>query len=122
MAGLAPKLPLTRDSRDGFTLIKDFGTMARQNLKMLILTVPGERVMDSLYGVGMKRYLFQNFHEGTYSEIDDKIREQVKIYMPFLKIQQILFRPEGMDSNRLGISIKYAIPRIGVKDFLNFTI
>ena len=51
MAGFAPKLPLTQDSGDGFTLIKDFETMIRQNLKMLILTIPGERVMDPEYGV-----------------------------------------------------------------------
>ena len=55
MAGLGPRLPLARDSGDGFGLLKSFERMVRQNLKMLILNVPGERVMEPLYGVGLKR-------------------------------------------------------------------
>ena len=122
MAGFAPKLPLTQDSGDGLTLIKDFETMIRQNLKMLILTIPGERVMDPEYGVGMKRYLFNNFHENTYAEIDRKIREQAKIYMPFVQIVRVVFSDTGQDMNQLGITIAYSIPRIGATDLLEFTI
>ena len=122
MAGFAPKLPLSQDSGDGFTLIKDLESMIKQNFKMLILTIPGERVMDPGYGVGIKRYLFNNFHENTYAEIDAKIREQVKLYMPFVKIKEVLFDSSGQDMNRLGMAIKYSIPRIGATDLLKFTI
>ena len=122
MAGLAPKLPLTQDSRDGYTLLKTMDNMFKQNLKMLILTVPGERVMDPGYGVGMKTYLFNRFCESTYANIDSKIREQVQIYMPFIKIQRIAFNGGSQDMNQLSISIKYSIPRIGTTDLLQFTI
>jgi hypothetical protein len=122
MAGLAPKLPLMRDSGDGYTLIKKFETMIKQNFKMLILTVPGEKVMEPTYGVGMKTYLFNNFNDNTYTEIDSKIREQVRAYMPFIKIQEISFGSSSQDMNLLGVSIRYSIPRIGVTDLLEFTI
>ncbi len=122
MAGLAVRLPLRQDSGDGFTLIKNFETMIKQNFKMLILTAPGERVMDPGYGVGMKGYFFSNVHENTYAEIDTKIREQVNTYMPFVTIQEVSFNTSEQDMNKLGVAIKYSIPRIGATDLLKFTI
>ena len=122
MAGIAPKLPLALDSSDGYSLLKTIRAMIKQNFKMLILTAPGERVMDPAYGVGMKTYLFNSFNESTYTDIDSKIREQVKIYMPFVKIQRIAFNGGSQDMNQLAVTIKYTIPRIGTTDLLQFTI
>ena len=122
MAGLAPKLPLSYNSGDGFTLIKNFRELAKQNFKMLILTLPGERVMEPNFGVGITQFLFSNFHANTYMEIDSKIREQTRAYMPFIEIVDISFDSAGQDMNMLAVSIKYDIPRIGAKDLLEFTI
>lgn len=60
MAGLSPKLPVSRDSEDGYSLTKTYEEMVRQNLKNLLLTNPGERMMDPDFGVGMKRYLLSS--------------------------------------------------------------
>ena len=122
MAGLAPKLPITQDSGDGYALLKTMRATIKQNFKMLILTVPGERVMDPAYGVGMKTYLFGQFDQSTYGDIDLRIREQTKKYMPFVKIQRVSFDAADQDMNRLSVSIKYSIPRIGTTDLLQFTI
>jgi len=122
MAGLAPALPLSRDSGDGFRILKSFESMVKQNLKMLILTVPGERVMTPLYGVGLKRYLFENATQETFGDIDNKIREQVKTYMPYVQIHKISFGSAGIDRNQLAIALKFSIPRIGATELLQFTI
>ena len=68
MSSLAVKLPLTRDSVDGFVMIKNLQTMVRQNFKMLLLTNPGERVMMPLYGDGLKQYLFEQFTSSTFAK------------------------------------------------------
>ena len=60
MAGISPKLPLTRDRQDGFALNKTVLDSIKQNVKMVVLTSPGERVMDPAFGVGVRRYLFEN--------------------------------------------------------------
>ena len=122
MAGLAPKLPITQDSGDGYALLKTMRATIKQNFKMLILTVRGERVMDPDYGVGIKTYLFNSFNDSTYASIDLKIREQVEIYMPLIKIRRIAINGAHQDMNQLSISIKYSIPRIGATDLLQFTI
>jgi hypothetical protein len=122
MAGLGVRLPLSIDSGDGFSLIKDFETMIKQNLKMLILTNPGERVMNPQYGVGISRFLFSNYGENIYGEIENRIREQASVYLPFVEIRKVGFSDKNIDRNKLGIAVMYAIPRIGIDDLLEFTI
>jgi hypothetical protein len=122
MSSLAVALPLELDSMTGFDMIASFKRLIKQNLKMLILTNPGERVMVPEYGVGMNGYLFQNFTSSTYAQIDSKIREQVAAYMPVVTINNISFDVEGQDTNKLGISLEYSIPNIGIRDLLQFTI
>ena len=44
--GYSPKLPLTLDEEDGaYGLTKNLRQLTRQNLKMILLTSPGERII-----------------------------------------------------------------------------
>ena len=122
MASYGVALPLELDDGDGFTMIKSIKKLVRQNLKMLLLTDPGERVMEPDFGVGMKRFLFENYGSGVEAQIDSKIREQVNIYLPVVSIIDITFGIADADNNRLAFSIFYAIPELDDKDLLEFTI
>jgi phage baseplate assembly protein W len=97
MAGISPKLPITKDTQDGYALTKSYLESSRQNLKNLLLTVPGERMMDPDFGVGMKTYLFEEHSPMTYGNILSKIISQVSIYMPFIDIQKVdFYGPDGL--------------------------
>ena len=122
MSSLAIKLPLTKDSVDGFTTIKSFKKLIKQNLKMLILTNKGERVMIPEYGVGITKFLFENYDQSTFAQIEAEILEQVTIYMPVISISQLMFIPDVNNPNVVIVKIEYSIPEIGVKDLLEFTI
>ncbi len=122
MSSFSVALPLARDSADGFRMIKDFKSLIRQNLKMLILTNPGERVMIPEFGVGIKTMLFENFGTEAYSNIDTRIRDQVKIYMPNVQVIDIMFDESRMDANQLGIQIRFAIPKIGLTEILKVVV
>jgi phage baseplate assembly protein W len=115
-------LPLNRSSADGFVMIKSLKRLFRQNLKMLILTNPGERVMRPSFGVGIKSYLFESYQENVPAQINSKIRKQVETYMPAIQIIKILFEDTDPDRGRLSIAVVYAIPDINVKDLLQITI
>ena len=55
----SPKLPLTSTDEDGpWGLNKTLLETTKQNFKNLLLTNPGERVMDTFFGVGLSRFLF----------------------------------------------------------------
>ncbi len=122
MASLAPKLPLTLDSGDGYTSIKTLKTLIKQNFKMLILTNPGERVMEPEFGVGIKLFLFENFQSDVYAKIDTRIKEQVEKYLPIIEISSIEFGIAEIGNNSLGLRIEYIIPDIATRDLLEFTI
>ena len=68
--GLSPKLPLRLDPSDGYQLTKTYKEMVKQNLKMLILTAPGERMMDPVFGVGLRNFLFEQNNRKTYGSIE----------------------------------------------------
>jgi len=122
MSSFSVALPLTKDPGDGFTMIKNFKSLVRQNLKMLILTVPGERVMEPTFGVGLKTFLFENFQTNTFSDIEAKIRQQVNTFMPAVRIISVDFDTVNIDRNKLGIALKYSIPNISATEMLEFTI
>jgi len=96
-AGLSVKLPLsTNDVFGPYDLNRTFEDLAKQNLKMLVLTVPGERIMYPTYGVGLKQYLFEQNNVVTYSDVAGRIREQVSIHLPYIRIDNIDFQtPES---------------------------
>ena len=58
---------------------------------MLILTVPGERIMYPTFGVGLKQYLFEQNDVTTYSDVVDRIKQQVSIHLPYIRIDKIDF-------------------------------
>tara|TARA_R110002073_G_scaffold142206_5_gene293981 strand:+ start:972 stop:1346 length:375 start_codon:yes stop_codon:yes gene_type:complete len=124
MASLGVKLPLMLDDTNGFAMISNLKALLRQNLKMLILTAPGERVMEPDFGVGLRNYLFTNFGEDVPVVISTKIREQVRIFMPIIDLIDIQFDTSStaQDTNSLGIRIIYSVPDVGVEDLLDLTI
>ena len=116
MAGLSPSLPLVNDSTDGFyKLLKEHIEVVKQNFKNLMLTAPGERVMDPDFGVGLRNYLFEQNTPDLQGIISAKIQEQVSIYMPFVRIVNISFytdetdRDIVYDPNKLKVKIEYEI-------------
>ena len=122
MSSLSVKLPITRNTADGFTMIRDFQTLVRQNFKMLILTAPGERVMEPEFGVGLRNFLFENFNNSVFVEIKSEIIKQTAIFLPVISILEINFDTSNPDANILGIRILYSLPDVGITDLLEFTI
>ena len=89
---------------------------------MLVLTSQGERIMEPEFGVGIKDFLFENFNNTTYKQIDTKIRKQVELFMPAVSIIEVSFAGSDEDRNLLGVSIFFSITSIDVRDLLEFTI
>jgi len=111
MSGIAVKLPVIRDKEDGFALLQTYDEVATQNLKMLVLTTPGERMMDPDFGVGARRLLFEQMTEDTFQAFKSKLLQQQQKYLPYLTIQDVRFSSSlsnaEMDENTLQISIVY---------------
>lgn len=123
MYGISPKTPLLVDALDGhYGLTKTIHEAVQQNLKNLILTARGERIMDSSFGVGLRNYLFENMTPEVKQNLRGEIITQVRKYMPFIDISglQIFDSPTG--AAQLNVMITYNISDLGVTDNLLLTI
>jgi phage baseplate assembly protein W len=127
---IAPRLPLASNDRFGYDMLVNIRQAVKQNFKCLLLTAPGERIMDPSFGVGMKKYIFQNHGPEVEKNIKVNIRQQAQKYMPFISIVDatIIFgdpvdvQTDSASSNKLSLSINYVIQSVGISDILNLTL
>tara|TARA_Y100000034_G_scaffold7552_1_gene8336 strand:- start:114 stop:503 length:390 start_codon:yes stop_codon:yes gene_type:complete len=128
MAGYSPKLPLRQSTEDGFCqLTKSIKEVATQNLKMLVLTSPGERMMDPNFGVGLYNFLFEQEDPAVHGRIAARIKEQAGKYLPFIEIMDVEFESTSVgsinvDPNYLGVRIRYRVIPLNVTDNLNINV
>lgn len=126
MAGITPKLPLNVDNIDGaYRLIKSYKGLIKQNLKNLVLTAPGERMMIPDFGVGIRNYLFENDTAEVRSTIRSSISQQVSKYMPFIELMEVNIFPSYDEQikydNSINIQIRYAVPSLNTVDILEIS-
>jgi len=127
MSTIAPELPLSLDSETTYRMLTTLKQSTRQNFKCLVLTTPGERIMDPDYGVGIRQYLFEPATAALQTKITSLIKTKAKKYMPFVNIRQIRynFGDSGSDNGdryKLSLAIDYMITPINAKDVLNIQV
>ena len=125
MSFLSPKLPLNRNSITGYVLIDDYVTLVKQNFKNLLLTVPGERMMNPNFGIGLRRFLFENDDPLVYDAVAERIYEQVKKYLPYIQINDVIFNSSAADSslppNTMYVRVEYKIIPLELNDAIDIT-
>ena len=76
------------------------------NLINLLLTVPGEKILNPTFGVGLRTYLFEpNINEDILRDI---IQQQVNNNIPYVTINNIQFQKDPSE-NTLFITIDYSL-------------
>jgi hypothetical protein len=122
--GLSAKLPLNISETFGaYDLHTDVKSLVRQNLEMILRTIPGERMMDPEFGVGLEQYLFEPNTDSTRMAISAEIESQIDRYMDFIEVSGIYIDSgEEMGENILSISISYLVIPISEEDILSITL
>lgn len=131
MPGISPKLPLTVDQADGpYKLTKTIIEALTQDFRMLLLTNPGERIMDPSFGVGVRNFLFQNSSPSVFDEITSRIISQTRTYLPQINVEKVIFNEstdDGMsedmfDSNVVSITIRFSVKPISNQEILTISL
>ena len=120
MAGYGPKLPLKLGTEQGYNMISDLKTLSKQNFLMLLLTNPGERIMDNNFGVGVRRLLFENNNSLLRTNFEHRLRSQVQEYAPYISVTNVDYSNSDEDGYLLSVRITYFIVPLG--DLVNVTI
>ena len=106
---------LVRSHRDdGFGVTRRLNEQIRQKFILLLMTVPGERVMNGDFGVGLSQYLFHNESEwdsGMRSNLVNAITRQVQNYMAYIQLESIEIFTES-ENYSLGVEIEYSVPEL----------
>ena len=97
----------------------------RQNLKNLILTDPGERIMVPNFGAGIRRLLFEPMNSVVRGKVTSRIISQVSEYMGFVQISDIIVLTSENDPdlgpNTVRLVVKYNLGNVNDSDTLIIT-
>ena len=83
------RFPLDHSQEGFFYKTKTILEQAKSNMRNLLLTSKGERVMQPNLGVRLKRFLFEQFNADLVSQIQNVVTESINYWMPFLVIRNI---------------------------------
>ena len=118
MIGYSPKFPLQLDNYVGaYSLNTTLLEVAKQNFMNVLLTSPGERLMDQDFGVGLRQYLFEPNIPGLHTSIATNIQKQVGKYTPYIQLGTVLFNQSkllnGFEDQILEVSLTFSVPSAG---------
>ncbi len=107
-----PKFPLKAGDHDTFELYDDVKQQINFYLKNLLLTSPGENISDPAYGVGLRRFLFEQNVDSVRVTIVSSISSQISKYLPYLTVEDIQAgaTSQEIDNNTMFIRVIYSIP------------
>ena len=80
-----------------------------QSLRILLSTVPGERVMQPAYGCGIKRMVFENVNESTVTEIKDVVAKAVLFFEVRITLHEIDIDLTDIASGVLRLKLDYTV-------------
>ena len=108
-------IPLVETGNGAGYELSDIKKSVKFNMKNIILTNPGERVMDADFGVGVMRLLFENEQSDLFEDIYDRIEKQISTYAPYVTLLNLQIRP---GDQTIFIAIKYEIDFAEIVDSL----
>jgi uncharacterized protein len=103
-------LPLTfgENTFEQSYLTKD---QVKSNIKNLLLTKKGERILQPEFGSGLQSLLFEPNVDDLEGKIEDTINESLQQWLPYVTAEEIDIEStnELRDNNRINVSIKFRI-------------
>jgi phage baseplate assembly protein W len=116
--GVGFPLEITSDNA-GYRL-SELEETVRFNIKNIILTSPGERIMIPDFGVGIKTLLFEMSSFEILELVRNKIVEQINIYASYITILELTIAP--IDDTSINIRMKYEIDFAQIVDSIDIDI
>ena len=83
----------------------------KNNIRNLLQTNPGERLMQPNLGVELRGIIFQQIDEATLIAIQDTILDSVEYWLPFVEVKdiQIIDDNQNTDTNKVVVKILFNI-------------
>lgn len=96
----------------------------KSNIKNLLLTKKGERLMNNDFGAGLETVLFEPITNEFEEKVQDIINLAVERYLPNVSIDEINIdmSDENKDRNTVNISLKFRNLSTAQSDTISFNV
>ena len=82
-------LPMTGTDGSLFKLSYTTQEQAISNLKNLLLTSMGERLMQPMFGTNIPKFLFEPLTTNTLSKIEEHVRTAINYWLPYIILEDL---------------------------------
>jgi len=80
----------------------------KSNLINLVLTTRGERIMNPLFGTGLKNFLFEGITDSNIENLKLDLLNSINLFIPEITVINISIIPDK-DYNLINLSINYRL-------------
>jgi phage baseplate assembly protein W len=91
----------------------DLETSVRQTIRAILVTRPGERLMQPRLGAGLQDFVHQPNTVLTRKRIHDRVAEALAAWEPRIALVRLTVEPEGEAGERVRIALDYRIRLTG---------
>jgi len=108
----------------GFIQTFKTADQVKSNIKNLLLTKRGERILQPEFGSGLQEILFEPIDDEFENKIETTINDSLAKWLPYVSINEINIEAtdELRDNNRVNVSLKFQIGNDINLNELTFTI
>ena len=119
---ITPRIPIEMNDEGVYEYLysNDLTSVINQNLKMILLTRKGERMMSPNFGAGLQTFLFENPTNQLLTTIKNIISNQIRLYASYITVNDIQVVYTGESS--INISIRYTIDENSTSAVFDLTI
>lgn len=95
----------------------------KTNIKSLLLSRQGERIMQPFLGSGLNSLVFDFNDEELATKIEETINESIQKWLPFVNIANIVIeQPDELkDQNRVNVSLRFTVGDSSNLETVTFT-
>lgn len=97
-------LPFNRPFNSTYTT-KD---QIKSNLINLLLTTRGERIMNPLFGTGLRDFLFEGITESNIENLKQDLNNSIEVFIPEITVLKLDIIPNN-DFNTIALYVNYIV-------------
>ncbi len=103
------ELPFARSRTGLFGLTETTLEQAGHNIKNLLLTAKGERVMQPDFGSDLRALLFEQEDENLNINIKEAIQEAMSTWLPYIDISNVNISQDETKPNQMKVDIDFSL-------------
>lgn len=96
----------------------------KSNIKNLLLTVRGERLMQPEFGSGLYELLFEMNTDEFNQTVEDEIRTSLQRWLPIVTVDEVIVEESNVlrDTNQFNVSLKFSVGNSTELETVEFTV